>query len=125
MKQNLAVTGSINQKGVIQPIGGVNEKIEGFFASCQAAGLTGDQGVIIPHQNVQNLMLAQEVIDAVAGGKFHIFAIEDLDAGIEILTGMAAGERQPDGSYPEGTVHARVQKRLAGMAEIVSRHRGV
>jgi lon-related putative ATP-dependent protease len=125
LKQNLAVTGSINQKGVIQPIGGVNEKIEGFFASCRAAGLTGDQGVIIPHQNVQNLMLAQEVIDAVADGKFHIFAIEDLDAGIEILTGMAVGERQPDGSYPEGTIHARVQKRLAGMAEIVRHHRGI
>ncbi len=124
LKQNLAVTGSINQKGVIQPIGGVNEKIEGFFASCRASGLTGDQGVVIPHQNVQSLMLSQEVIDAVGGGKFHIFAIEDLDAGIELLTGMTAGERQPDGTYSEGSIHALVQRRLEGMAEIVRHHRG-
>lgn len=121
IRQSLAVTGSVNQLGLIQPIGGVNEKIEGFFATCQAAGLTGAQGVLIPHQNVENLMLKAEVIDAVREGKFHILPTRTIDEGIEILTGVPAGERQPDGSYPEGTIHARVQKRLAEMAELVRR----
>ncbi|HUV12279.1 MAG TPA: AAA family ATPase [Acidobacteriota bacterium] len=124
LKQFIAVTGSINQKGVIQPIGGANEKIEGFFATCKVNGLTGDQGVIIPHQNVQNLMLNEEVIQAVREGKFHIYPIETVDEGMEILTDFEAGELQEDGTYPEGTVHDLVQKRLDEMAEIVLRRGG-
>ncbi len=124
VKQFIAVTGSINQKGVIQPIGGVNEKIEGFFDTCEVNGLTGDQGVIIPHQNVQNLMLKDEVIQAVGEGKFHIFPIETVDEGMEILTDLEAGKLQEDGTYPEGTVHDLVQRRLDEMAEIVLRRGG-
>ncbi|MEJ2079523.1 MAG: ATP-binding protein [Acidobacteriota bacterium] len=119
VRQSIAVTGSINQKGVIQPIGGVNEKIEGFYAACESAGLTGDQGVVIPHQNVQNLMLNDEVIEAVRNGRFHIYPVASVDDGMEILTGVAAGEKQADGTYPEGTIHQKVQTRLAEMAEIV------
>ena len=117
INQGIAVTGSVNQHGEIQAIGGVNEKIEGFFAVCKAKGLTGDQGVIIPVANVQNLMLSQEVIDAVAAGQFHIWAVRTVDEGIAILTGMPAGERGPDGSFPEGTVHRRVVDRLREYAE--------
>ena len=94
LRQDLAVTGSLNQKGEIQPIGGVNEKIEGFFDVCRAKGLTGTQGVIIPHQNVQNLMLRRDVVEAVAEGKFHIYPVRTIDEGIEILTGVEAGRRR-------------------------------
>lgn len=117
IKQGIAVTGSVNQYGEVQAIGGVNEKIEGFFAVCKVQGLTGEQGVIIPAANVQHLMLDDEVIQAVAEGKFHIWAVETIDQGIEILTGVPAGERQPDGSYPEGTVHRLVLDRLRQYAE--------
>ncbi len=119
LRQNLAVTGSVNQKGVIQPIGGVNEKIEGFFATCAAAGLTGEQGVLIPSRNVSNLMLRREVIDAVRQGRFHIFPVETVDQGIELLTGIPAGRREADGTWTAGSIHARVQQRLDAMAEIV------
>jgi len=124
LKQFIAVTGSINQKGVIQPIGGANEKVEGFFDTCKANGLTGEQGVIIPHQNVQNLMLEEEVIQAVEDGKFHIYPISTVDEGIEILTDLEAGELQEDGTYSPGSVHDLVQKRLDEMAEIVQRRGG-
>ncbi|OGO35402.1 MAG: hypothetical protein A2147_03665, partial [Chloroflexi bacterium RBG_16_57_8] len=117
LKQNIAVTGSVNQKGEIQPIGGVNQKIEGFFRVCQAAGLTGDQGVLVPEQNVRNLMLREEVVDAVRNGKFHVYSAKTIDEGIEILTGVPAGERQADGSYPEGTVNHQVRQQLKEMAE--------
>lgn len=117
IKQGIAVTGSVNQYGEVQAIGGVNEKIEGFFAVCKAQGLTGEQGVIIPAANIQHLMLDDEVIEAVARGQFHIWAVETVDQGIEILTGVPAGERQPDGSYPEGTIHRRVVDRLREYAE--------
>jgi lon-related putative ATP-dependent protease len=117
IKQSLAVTGSVNQHGQIQPIGGVNEKIEGFFDVCKARGLTGEQGVLIPAANVKNLMLRQDVVEAVAAGKFHIYPIETIDQGIEILTGMPAGERDEAGNYPEGTFNARVKARLAELAE--------
>ena len=123
LKQSIAVTGSINQKGRIQPIGGANEKIEGFFEACKSAGMSGEQGVVIPSQNVQNLMLNDEVIGAVRDGRFHIYPIETVDEGIEILTGVASGEVQADGTYPEGTVHALVQARLAEMADIARTHR--
>lgn len=117
IRQGIAVTGSVNQHGRIQPIGGVNEKIEGFYAVCKAFGLNGEQGVVIPVQNVKNLMLKPEVIAAVRDGRFHLWAVTTIDEGIEILTGVPAGERQADGSWPEGSVNARVDQRLRQMAE--------
>lgn len=116
LKQNLAVTGSVNQLGQVQPIGGVNEKIEGFFDICKKRGLTGDQGVLIPEANIKHLMLRQDVIDAVRAGKFHIYPVKHIDEGIQILTGIEAGELQADGTYPEGTINAIVKERLEKMA---------
>jgi len=116
IKQNIAVTGSVNQKGEIQPIGGVNQKIEGFFQVCKAKGLNGKQGVVIPSRNLQQLMLRQEVIDAVREGKFHIYAVSTIDEGIELLTGVKAGKRKKDGTYPEGTINYQVDKQLREMA---------
>ncbi len=117
IRQGIAVTGSVNQRGQLQPIGGVNEKIEGFFALCQARGLTGEQGVIIPVQNVKNLMLQESVIAAVAAGKFHVWAVATIDEGMEILTGTPAGIQQADGRWPAGSVNARVDHRLRELAE--------
>jgi lon-related putative ATP-dependent protease len=117
VKQNIAITGSVNQKGEIQPIGGVNEKIEGFFAVCRNRGLTGDQGVIIPQINVKNLMLKKEVVDAVKDGKFRIYAIKNVHEAIEILTDLPAGERRTDWTWPEGTINFLVDKRLKEMAK--------
>lgn len=119
IKQGIAVTGSVSQKGEIQPVGGVTKKIEAFFDICKHKGLTGDQGVIIPEKNVRNLMLRQEVIDAVKEGKFHIWPISTVEEGIKILTGLEAGELQPDGTYPEGTLFRKVDDRLREMARIV------
>ena len=112
LQQNIAVTGSVNQKGEAQPIGGVNQKIEGMFDVCRVSGLTGDQGVMIPQQNVRNLMLREDVVEAVKEGKFHLYAVKTIDEGMEVLTDYPAGERQTDGSYPEGTVNYLVDKRL-------------
>jgi lon-related putative ATP-dependent protease len=112
VKQGIAVTGSVNQKGEIQPIGGVNEKVEGFFRVCWAKGSTGDQGVLIPAQNVDHLMLSEEVVDAVAAGKFHIYPIATVEDGIEILTGVPAGTPKKDGSFPPETVFGRAAARL-------------
>jgi predicted ATP-dependent protease len=117
IKQNFAITGSVNQKGQIQPIGGVNEKIEGFYHVCEAKGLTGDQSVIIPHQNVRNLMLKKEIVEAIREGKFHIYPVETVDQAIEILTGMEAGEREQDGKFKKGTVNYLADKRLRELAE--------
>jgi lon-related putative ATP-dependent protease len=117
LRQDLAVTGSVNQKGEIQPIGGVNQKIEGFFEVCRAAGLSGTQGVMIPHQNVTDLMLKEEVIQAVKKGKFRIYPVKTIDEGIEILTGMAAGTRKKDGTYPHGTINHLVDQQLWAYAE--------
>ncbi|HEY78614.1 MAG TPA: AAA family ATPase [Dehalococcoidia bacterium] len=117
IKQNIAVTGSVNQKGEVQPIGGVNQKIEGFFKVCQAKGLTGDQGVLIPNQNLRNLMLREEVVEAVRKGQFHIYSARNIDEGVEILTDVPAGERQKDGTYPEDTINYLVDKKLKEMAE--------
>jgi len=117
IKQNIAVTGSVNQKGDVQPIGGVNEKVEGFFEVCKAKGLTGEQGVLIPESNVQNLMLKEEVVEAVRKGKFHIYPVKTIDQGIELLTGVKAGARRPDGTFDEGTVNDRVDKHLGTMVE--------
>jgi lon-related putative ATP-dependent protease len=117
IKQSFAVTGSVNQKGEIQAIGGVNEKIEGFYEVCKLKGITGKQGVMIPESNVQNLMLKEEIVDAVKKGKFHIYSVKTIDEGIELLTGVKAGERRNDGTYEKGTVNERVDKRLQEMAE--------
>ncbi len=112
IRQGVAVTGSVNQEGEIQPIGGVNQKVEGFFDACRVQGFTGEQGVLIPHQNVKNLMLRDDVVRAVEEARFHLWSVRSIDEGIGILTGTPAGQRQPDGTYPEGTVNFRVQKRL-------------
>jgi predicted ATP-dependent protease len=117
LRQDLAVTGSVNQLGMIQPIGGVNEKIEGFFDVCAARGLSGEQGVIIPAASVKNLMLREDVIDAVRQGRFHVWAVRTVDEGIEILTGAPAGNRRPDGTWEPDTVNARVDQRLRDYAQ--------
>jgi predicted ATP-dependent protease len=117
IKQGIAVTGSVNQLGKIQPIGGVNAKIEGFYAVCKAKGLTGEQGVIIPKSNEKHLMLNDEVTSAVRDGKFNIWSVATIDQGIEILTGVAAGERGADGSYPKGSINFLADKRLREMLE--------
>ena len=117
LKQNFAVTGSMDQTGVVQPIGGVNEKIEGFFELCRLRGLDGTHGVIIPGRNVKNLMLKKEVVDAVRDGKFSIYPIDMVDEGLEILTGMSAGELKEDGTYPEGSINYLVMKRLTEIFE--------
>jgi lon-related putative ATP-dependent protease len=117
IRQSLAVTGSVNQHGIVQAIGGVNEKIEGFFDVCQARGLSEGQGVLIPASNVQHLMLRQDVVEAVKANKFHIYPVETVDQGIEILTGLPAGELDEVGEYPEGSVNYRVKKRLAELAK--------
>jgi lon-related putative ATP-dependent protease len=117
IRQGIAVTGSVNQRGAIQPIGGVNHKIEGFFDVCRVKGLTGRQGVIIPRRNVKNLQLRDAVVDAVREGRFHIWPIEHVDEGIEILTGLPAGERDREGFFPEDSINGRVMHRLDEMAE--------
>jgi predicted ATP-dependent protease len=121
IQQGIAVTGSVSQKGEIQPVGGVTRKIEAFYDICKYKGLTGGQGVIIPAKNIRNLMLKQGVIDAVKEGKFHIWAISTIEEGIELLTGLEAGTLQSDGTYPEGTVFRKVDERLAELGDIVRR----
>ncbi len=117
IKQSLAVTGSVNQHGQVQAIGGVNEKIEGFFDVCRARGLDGKQGVLIPESNVKHLMLRQDVVEAAAAGKFSIYAVQTIDQGMEILAGLPAGERDEQGNYPEGTINHAVEANLAELAE--------
>jgi predicted ATP-dependent protease len=117
VRQGRAITGSVNQHGQVQPIGGVNEKIEGFFDVCRAAGLTGDQGVLVPASNVKHLMLRADVVEAAEKGLFHVWAVETVDQAAELLTGVPAGEQGADGRYPEGTLNRRVDDRLAAFAE--------
>ncbi len=119
IRQDIAITGSVNQRGELQAVGGINEKIEGFYAVCRELGLTGDQGVIIPRQNLKNLMLKEEVVEAVASGRFHVYSVENADDAIEILTGCSAGKIQPDGAYPPGSVNDAVSCRLKKMGEIL------
>jgi len=117
IRQDLAVTGSVNQKGEVQAIGGVNEKLEGFFEVCKAKGFTGSQGAMIPAANVENLMLKEEMVEAAKAGKFRIYPVKSIDEGIEVLTGVPAGERRKDGTFKEGTVNFLVDRRLREMAE--------
>ncbi len=118
LRQDLAVTGSVNQNGEIQAIGGVNEKIEGFFDICKARGLTGSQGVVIPKSNTRNLMLRQDVIDACRSGQFAIYAVENIDEALHLFTGLPAGQRQLDGEFPFGSVNHLVEERLRTFAEV-------
>jgi predicted ATP-dependent protease len=122
IKQGIAVTGSVNQKGEVQAIGGVNEKVEGYFEICRQKGLTGEQGVLIPESNVSNLMLNQDVLEAVQDGNFHIWPVKNIDEGIALLTGIPAGQRQEDGAFPEGTVNFAVAKRLESLAEAMVKY---
>ena len=117
LEQGIAVTGSVDQNGNVQAVGGVTRKVEGFFATCKARGMSGGQGVIIPVANVRNLMLDDEIVDAVRAGRFHVWAVKNVDEGIELLTGRRAGRRAADGSYPPESVHGLVAKRLADYAE--------
>ncbi|HMD41506.1 MAG TPA: ATP-binding protein [Candidatus Acidoferrum sp.] len=119
LRQDIAVTGSMNQRGDIQAIGGVNEKIEGFFDTCRIYGLTGTQGVLIPAANIEDLMLREDVLEAVAGGNFHIWPVGRIEQGIELLTGVKAGRRNGDGRFPEQTVFATVDDRLREMARMM------
>jgi len=124
VRQSLAVTGSVNQHGEVQAIGGVNEKIEGFFDLCARRGLTGEQGVLIPKSNVPHLMLRSDVVSAAEAGRFRVFPVATIDEGIELLTGVPAGARGPDGRFPEGSVNGRVEARLLSFAEAARRSAG-
>jgi ATP-dependent Lon protease len=124
LHQDIAVTGSVNQKGEIQPIGGVNEKIEGFFDVCKAKGLTGKQGVMIPQLNTDDLMLRKDVVKAVEEGKFHIYSIRTIDQGIEVLTGVEAGERLDNGKFKEGSVNDLVDKKLQELGTKIKEFEG-
>jgi lon-related putative ATP-dependent protease len=117
VKQGRAITGSVNQHGQVQAIGGVNEKVEGFFDVCRASGLTGDEGVVIPAANVKHLMLRADVVEAAEKGLFHVWPVETVDQAVELLTGLSAGERDAEGRFPEGTVNRRADDRLAAFAE--------
>ena len=117
IKQGIAVTGSVNQNGEVQAIGGVNYKIEGFYACCKAKGLSGEQGVLIPEANVKDLMLKSEVVEAVREGRFHIWSVASIEQGIELLTGKKAGARRKDGTYPKGSIYALVDQRLKDLAQ--------
>ena len=117
IKQSIAVTGSVNQKGEVQAIGGVNQKIEGFYDCCHKNGLTGQQGVMIPESNINDLMLRKDVVEAVKAGKFRIYPVKTIDEGIEILTGVQAGERGKAGAYPTGSINDLVDKKLKSLAE--------
>jgi predicted ATP-dependent protease len=112
IRQSLAVTGSVNQHGQVQPIGGVNEKIEGFFDICAATGLNGKQGVIIPRANVKHLMLRQDVVTAAESGAFHVYAVDTVDQALELLMDKPAGERDATGAFPPDSINGRIERRL-------------
>jgi len=121
INQSIAVTGSMNQHGAVQPVGGINEKIEGFYHVCKIKGLDGKQGVIIPELNVRHLMLKEEVLEAVEKKKFHIWAVSTVEEGIEILTGKKAGKKDKRGKYPAGTIYQLVDKKLGEYSEKLAR----
>ncbi len=112
LRQDIAVTGSVNQHGEIQPVGGVTQKIEGFFNLCRSRGFTGSQGVLIPASNQRHLMLRDEVVEAVRLGQFHIWVAEQVDDALQLLSGMPCGELDSSGMYPEGSLHRLVSMRL-------------
>jgi predicted ATP-dependent protease len=116
LDQGLAVTGSVNQQGEVQPVGGINEKIEGFFDVCRARGLTGRQGMLIPEGNARHLMLREDVVEAVRDGRFRVYAVATVDEGLELLSGRKAGERDADRRFPEGSVNAAVELALVASA---------
>jgi predicted ATP-dependent protease len=116
LRQSIALTGSVNQMGDMQAIGGVNEKIEGFFDTCKIRGLTGDQGVVIPASNVKHLMLRPDLVAAVGQSKFHVYAVHTIDEAIEILTGRSAGQRDGGGKFPVGSINALVEDKLVSYA---------
>jgi predicted ATP-dependent protease len=120
VRQSLAITGSVNQLGEIQPVGGVNEKIEGFFQSCTTHGLKAHQGVVIPARNKNHLALRREVVEAVERGQFAVYAVDTVEEALELLTGIPAGERGPDGEYPPQSIYGRAARRLAEMAKVVA-----
>jgi Lon-like ATP-dependent protease len=116
LDQGIAMTGSLDQDGNVQAVGGVTAKVEGFFAVCKAQGLTGDQGVVLPEANARHLMLKPEVVEAVQHGMFHVWTMRTIDEGLQLLTGLPAGLRRRDGSFPRGSLHALVQQRLTTLA---------
>ncbi|MDP6606519.1 MAG: hypothetical protein QF664_09720, partial [Dehalococcoidia bacterium] len=122
---SVAVTGSVDQRGAVQPIGGATAKIEGFYEVCRARGLDGTQGVMIPKTNVPNVALRPEVEEAVASGKFHVWAVETIEEGVELLTGIPASVRGEDGSYPEGTLYRRVEDRLDEFYHAITEHKEI
>ncbi len=124
LSQDIAVTGSVNQRGEVQPIGAVNQKVEGFFEVCRDKGLTGEQGVLIPARNLQNLMLRPDVVEAVEEDKFHVWAVDTVEEGIELLTGVSAGTRDEEGRFPEDSVYGRVDRRLREMADVLKEFGG-
>ncbi len=124
IRQGIAVTGSVNQIGEVQAVGGVTRKIEGYFETCKAQGLTGEQGVIVPHTNIANLVLSNEIVAAVRTGRFHVWAVRTIDEGIEVLTGVAAGTRGVDSVWPPGTIHRLVEDRLRAYADKAKSIRG-
>jgi predicted ATP-dependent protease len=117
IKQNIAVTGSMDQTGDVQPVGGINEKVEGFFDLCRLTGFDGTQGVIIPERNIKHLMLKKDVIEAVKDGTFSLYPVRNIDEGLKIITGREVGELGEDGAYPEGTINYLVVQRLTEIAE--------
>jgi predicted ATP-dependent protease len=121
IKQQFAVTGSVNQKGEVQAIGGVNQKIEGFYDLCKIRGLLGKQGVVIPKSNIKNLMLREDVVKAIKNDKFHIYPVETIDEGIEVLTSVPAGVPNEAGEYPKGSINYLAQKKLEDMAELLAK----
>jgi predicted ATP-dependent protease len=124
LKQGISVTGSMDQNGDVQPVGGINEKIEGFFDLCKFRKFDGNQGVIIPRRNIKHLMLKKDVIGAIKEGRFSIYPIDRVEEGLEILTGMPAGTLQEDGTYPEGTINHLVVKRLTEISEAMKEKKG-
>jgi predicted ATP-dependent protease len=120
IRQDLAVTGSIDQQGTIQPVGGINEKIEAFFDLCAAKGLTGDQGVLIPSTNLDALMLRGDVVAAIEAGRFRVYEVGSVEEGIELITGVAAGVADAEGRYPEGTVFHAVDQRLERFHQVIA-----
>lgn len=121
LRQDLAVTGSVNQLGFVQPVGGVSEKVEGFFSICRQGGLTGTQGVVVPRRNVGNLVLARPVLEAVEEGRFHLYAVDSIDQALELLSGVESGREEKDGTFPSGTLNAAVLKELHRMASLIHR----